>query len=68
VSQPVTIAVFDLRGKRVRTRIDGFQEPGEHFVDWDVLTDSHEQTTSGVYLYGITIGSFKTSGKLTLLR
>ena len=68
VGQPVTIAVFDLRGRRVRTLVDGFQEPGEHIIDWDGLTDSRESATSGVYIYSVTIGGFSTSGKLALLR
>jgi len=68
VSQPVTIAIFDLRGRRMRTLIDGFLEPGEYAVDWDGLADSREPATSGIYVYSVTIGGFKTSGKVTLLR
>jgi hypothetical protein len=68
VGQPVAIVVFDIRGRRIRSLVDGIQEPGEHIIDWDGLTDSREAAPSGVYLYHATIGGFATSGKMILVR
>lgn len=67
-AQPVSVEVFDLRGRRIRTLVDGVQGPGEHIVNWDGLSENREPVTSGVYTYKITIGSFTTRGKLTLLK
>lgn len=67
-SQPVIVAIYDPQGRRIRSLIDEPRNPGEHSVVWDGLTDRGEPVPSGVYVYGITIGDFATSGKLAMLR
>ena len=45
----VTIRVYDLAGRVVRTLVDGEAEPGEHVTVWDGTTDSGERAASCVY-------------------
>ena len=43
------LAVFDLRGHRVRTLLDGPQPAGDQSVSWDGRTDTGQAVASGVY-------------------
>ena len=45
----VTIRVYDLVGRVVRTLVNGEAEPGEHVIVWNGTTDSGERAASGVY-------------------
>ena len=45
----VTIRVYDIAGRVVRTLVDGEAEPGEHAVIWDGATDAGQRAASGVY-------------------
>lgn len=48
---PVELSVFDVRGRRVRTLIDGSQDEGTHSVVWDGRSDDGRLVASGTYLY-----------------
>ncbi len=64
----VTITVYDILGREVRTLVDGWQNAGENMVIWDGLNYQGQQASSGVYIYTIQAGSFMKSRKMTLLR
>jgi hypothetical protein len=66
--QEVTIAIYDLLGRRVETLVDGPQEPGVHRTTWRA-TDSNGQTlASGVYFCRMKAGSYTGTQKLVLVR
>lgn len=48
---PVRLAVYDVRGRRVRTLIEGVLEAGEHHVDWDGRDRRGQRLGSGIYFY-----------------
>ena len=48
--QAVNLSVFDLRGRRVATLVDGVKGAGQYDVSWDGRTDSGADVGSGVYL------------------
>ncbi len=58
----VTIGMYDLAGRRVRTLADAAQEPGYHHVTWDGSDDGGRQAASGVYLCRMV--AHKDSGRL----
>lgn len=60
---PVSIQVFDLQGRLVKTLQNGFQEAGHYDVSFDA-----EGLGAGVYLYTIEAGAFKASRQMTLLK
>jgi len=66
VRGPVTLAVFDLEGRRIATLADGVQEAGRHAVNWDGTDAGGRALTPGVYLVRIQAGG--TSAALKLLR
>ncbi len=65
---PVTVAVFDARGRRVRTLVNATLPPGAHAALWDGRDDSGSAVGSGTYLLRIRAGDESLAGKLTLVR
>ena len=68
VAGEVTLAVYDLLGRRVATLADGVQPAGAHEAWWDGRTEGGEQLASGIYLLRLTAGDRTASRRLTLLR
>jgi len=51
-----TLAVYDLKGRRVRTLLDGPIRAGKHSVSWDGRDGRGADVASGVYLYRLVAG------------
>ncbi len=66
----VTLAVYDVAGRHVRTLVDRDHAPRtEEFVaTWDGRDDAGRAVTSGVYFCRMTSGSFKDTRKMVLLK
>ena len=64
----VFLAVYNLIGQTVRTLVDERRPPGSHSVRWDGRDESGRPAASGIYLYRVSIGSFKSARKLLLLK
>ncbi|MDX1419125.1 MAG: T9SS type A sorting domain-containing protein, partial [Rubricoccaceae bacterium] len=60
---PVTLAVYDLLGRRIALLVDGEQDGGRHEARWDA-----SGAASGVYVYRLQVGDFSATGKLLILR
>lgn len=59
----VTLKVFDLLGREVRTLVDEKKGAGVHRITFDAHT-----LPSGVYLYSISMGSFHEVKKMLLVK
>jgi len=68
----VTIRVYDLSGRVVRSLVGGVVEPGEHAVTWDGTTDAGTHAASGVYFVRMegtgSVGSFTEVRKVVMLK
>jgi hypothetical protein len=64
----VSIAVFDVTGRRVRSLVDGARPAGEQSVTWDGRDDGGTTVASGVYFYRMIAGSFAQTRKMVLLK
>jgi hypothetical protein len=68
----VTIRVYDLSGRVVRTLVDGTVEPGEYAAVWDGTTDTDQRAASGVYFVKMEgsgdSGGFSETGKVVMLK
>jgi len=65
----VSVRVFDVRGRLVRTLVDGWRPAGVHVARWNGETDSGGKSASGVYFYMITYPDGQLSSKkMTILR
>jgi hypothetical protein len=64
----VTLEVYDLLGRRVKTLVSGFKGIGRHHTMWDGTNEQGVQVSSGVYVYTLRVNGFVSSRKMTLMR
>jgi hypothetical protein len=64
---PVTLEIFDLQGRRVRTLIDGemIESSGRQTLEWDGLGDSGATAPAGVYFCRLIADGRKSLQKIT---
>jgi hypothetical protein len=67
-SQPVNLAVYDIRGRLVRTLADSEFEPGRYQIHWDGRSDSGVRVSSGIYLYRLKAGNETFTRKMAVLK
>ncbi|MBD03211.1 MAG: hypothetical protein CME24_02570 [Gemmatimonadetes bacterium] len=48
--QRVSLAIYDVVGRQVRTLVRKVLAPGQHSIRWDGLDDQRRAVASGVYL------------------
>ena len=64
----VSIFIYDLLGRHIRTLIDQDLSAGYHKVLWDATDDLGRPVSAGVYLYQIQAGEFTQTRKMLLLK
>ncbi len=68
VAERVTLAVYDITGRKVRDLISGPLPAGTHTAVWDGRDADGRAVSSGVYTARLTAGRETVSRKMTLLR
>ena len=68
IATHVTIAVYNVLGKKVKTLVDERKEPGFYIVYWDGVDDHGESVVSGVYFYHMSSIEFNTTRKMIVVR
>jgi len=64
----VSIKVYDMLGREVRTLVNSEMLEGNHSVDWNGENNSGFKVSSGTYIYRITAGSFVAVKKMVLIK
>ena len=64
----VTLSVYDLSGRRVRTLVDAYRSGGEHVAVWRGLDDRGREVSSGVYFYRLEVGDTRLERKMVMLK
>lgn len=62
------LAVFDIRGRRVRTLVSEVLPQGEHARSWDGGDHSGRQVASGVYFYRLQVAGEVKIKKMVVVR
>ena len=62
----VSIVVYDIMGKKIRTLVDEFQQPGYKTIEWNGLGDNQKHQASGLYFCNIRSSKFDNTIKLIL--
>jgi putative cofactor-binding repeat protein len=65
---PVTLAVYDVSGRRVADLIAKLEKKGRHSVTWNAKDEAGSSLASGMYFYRLTVGKETISKKMVLLR
>ncbi|HEX6790338.1 MAG TPA: FlgD immunoglobulin-like domain containing protein [Candidatus Krumholzibacteria bacterium] len=64
----VTLAVYDIAGRLVRSLVNGTREVGSHEMTWDGRDNAGASVSSGVYFYRLDAGKFSQTRKMVLLK
>ncbi len=67
-AQDVTLNVYDVRGRLVRSLNRGIMAPGEHQDTWDGYDDTSRRVASGVYWITVEIDGRRQVGRVTIVR
>lgn len=59
----VTLKIYDILGREVRTLVNGEKSPGRYSVNFDASA-----LASGIYIYRITAGAYSSVKKMVLLK
>ncbi|MCK4234241.1 T9SS type A sorting domain-containing protein, partial [candidate division WOR-3 bacterium] len=66
--QQVTLKVYDITGRLVRTLIDAKKKSGNCIAVWDTKDDRGEKVTNGVYFYRLSTNGFTEVRNLILIK
>ena len=64
----VTLRVYDLLGRDVRTLVNQQQAPGSYIAIWNGTDNSGAEIATGVYIYRLEAGQFISAKKMILLK
>jgi hypothetical protein len=64
----VTLKIYDVRGREVRSLVEGPQTAGSHVVRWDGRGNDGDRVSSGIYVYRMLAGEQVLQRKMTLLK
>ena len=67
-SGPLSIQVYDVYGKLVKTLYNGINDIGEHEICWNAKDDRGRQVSSGVYLFKVSANGKTQTVKTLLLK
>ena len=64
----VSIMIYDVMGREVRSLVNEFQEVGYRSVRWDATDNFGRGVSAGMYIYTIQAGDFRQVRKMVLLK
>jgi hypothetical protein len=64
----ITLKIYDMLGREVKTLINADQTSGTHQVQWNGDSNSGSKVSSGTYIYTISSDNFFTAKKMVLLK
>jgi hypothetical protein len=64
----VSLRVYDVSGRTVRTLASGFQRAGSYSVSWDARDSHGKQVPYGVYFYRLDLPGFRSVKKAVVTR
>jgi len=64
----VTINIYDLTGRQVRTLVNDIQNAGQKVTLWDATDNFGRDVSAGVYIYQIKAGNFSQTRKMLYIK
>jgi hypothetical protein len=65
---PVSLCIYDIEGRLIRTLFDGDMASGPHVQHWDGRDESGVDVSSGVYVIRVVTGEAERTLKLAVVR
>ncbi len=60
----VSLKIYDLTGRLIKTLAEGHEFAGEHQVKWDATDDSGDSVAEGIYIYVLHAGNKSYSNRM----
>ncbi|MFC1726762.1 FlgD immunoglobulin-like domain containing protein [candidate division KSB1 bacterium] len=67
-SGETTLKIFDIAGREIKTLVNKTLDKGLYTANWDGRNNAGDVVSSGVYLYMLKSGYFKTVKRMVLLK
>jgi hypothetical protein len=64
----ISLTIYDMLGRQVRTLVGESAKAGSYRVEWDGLDDNGVQVSSGVYFYILQASGFRATRKMVKLQ
>ena len=64
----VSINIYDVKGRKIKSLINIYQEAGYRSITWDATNDLGQTVSAGMYIYTILAGEFRQTKKMVLLK
>ena len=64
----ISVNVYDIMGRRVRTLVDGLHRPGNHYAEWSGVDQSGIKVSSGIYFYELRGEGLVETRKMLLIK
>jgi len=70
VNQPqyMTITIYDIQGRKIKTLVNDYMSRGEHKITWDARDNFGQNVTSGIYFYRISSGKETETNRMLLIK
>ena len=68
IKEFVSIHIYDLMGRKIKTLINNIMDPGYRTITWDATNDLGQSVSAGMYIYTIQAGDFRQTKKVVLLK
>ena len=68
VGELITLRVYDVMGREIKTLVNEKLSPGNYAVDWNGTDDTDRPVASGIYLYRMRSGNYTEIRKMILIR
>jgi hypothetical protein len=66
--QLVTLTIYDLRGRHVKTLVSEELAPGNHQIVWNGRNEQGQQVSSGIYLYTLKSGDERYTRRMVVFK
>ncbi|MCD4665785.1 MAG: T9SS type A sorting domain-containing protein, partial [Bacteroidales bacterium] len=64
----INLEIFNIKGQKVKTLVNGFKEAGEHRIIWDGTNDVGTIVSTGLFLYQLRCGEKTSTKKIVYLK
>ena len=64
----VTLKIFDLSGREIKSLVEGPRDAGVHQVTWDGTNQLNQPIASGIYVYRLQVGDFSQAAKMMFIQ
>ncbi len=68
IAEHVTLKIYDISGKLIKTLLDKNKEAGSHEVVWDGTDKLGRMVSSGLYMYNLVYNNFNHTKKMMFVK